>query len=175
MRALTHLLIILASMAAVMSPASAMAASKIEELRFAANNGDAVAEHDLGQLYRTGEVGAQDKTKAFCWIHRSAEHGNIMAWMSTGMMYGLGEGVPQDCIEAYKWFELVDRLTPADWPADIRKFAIEDRAAMAKRMTAADAAEAKRRATEWRDQVQARGKPAAGKQYVEAPGGPSTC
>jgi TPR repeat protein len=175
MRALTHLPIILASVAALITPAGATAASKVEVLTSVANSGDAVAEHDLGQLYRSGEGVAQDKTKAFCWIHRSAEHGNIMAWMSTGMMYGIGEGVPLDRIEAYKWFELADRLTPAEWPADIRKFAVEDRAAMAKRMTAADVAEARRRATEWWEQVQARGKPAANRQYVEAPGGPPAC
>lgn len=175
MRALTRLPIILASMAAIMIPACAMAASKVEELAAAANKGDAAAEFDLGELYRNGDGIAQDKTKAFCWIHRSAEHGDILAWISTGMMYGLGEGVPQDRVEAYKWFELVDRLTQTEWPADIRKFAVEDRAAMAKRMTAADVTEAKRRATAWWGEVQARGKPAAGQQYVETPGGPNTC
>ena len=66
---------------------------------------------------------------------------NAMALDSLGIMYAEGQGVPQDYVSAHLWFDLA--ATSGDEDAQ------KSRAAVAKRMTSDQIAEAQRMAREW--------------------------
>jgi uncharacterized protein len=85
----------------------------------------------------------QDHAEAVRWFRRAAEQDLRRAQYNLGLRYANGEGVPQDRVEAVMWFT----LAAAD-PQERAK-AIENRDRVAAEMTAADIAEAERRAREW--------------------------
>lgn len=65
----------------------------------AANQGDARAQHSLGNYYFTsGSYAAATK-----WYKQSAEQGLAEAQADLGASYGLGQGVPQSYIYAHMW------------------------------------------------------------------------
>ncbi|HJN45740.1 MAG TPA: SEL1-like repeat protein, partial [Vicinamibacterales bacterium] len=64
---------------------------------------------------------------------------------SLGLMYDTGEGVTQDDVQAHMWFNLVASRAAGR----AREMAVEDRDLVARRMTAAQLAEAQRLAREW--------------------------
>jgi TPR repeat protein len=141
-----------------------------------AQAGNATDEYDLGERYRNGDDGMpKAPAAAFCWVHRSAEHGYIMGWLSLGMMYGMGDGVAKDNVESYKWFYLVHWLTPPNWPAEVKRDAEEDMAAVARHLRPSDVDEAQRRAKAWWAVVVARGDLKPGQQYVPFPGDKPPC
>ena len=72
-----------------------------------------------------------------------ADAGDALAQVSLGVMYRNGEGVPRgNEVTAYMWFSLS--------AAQGNKKAAEYRDSLAKRMTAAQIAEARKRASEWK-------------------------
>ena len=149
--------------------AAASAQQDLAALTAAAHRGDGRAEFSLGMKYHGGEGLPQDYGKAFCWVHRSAEHGNIMGWISLGMSYRMGQGVARDDIESYKWFYLADRQYPPGAPEEFRRDAQEDLASVAKSMSADQIAAAKQRADDWLAAALARGGSAIGPDPVDAP------
>jgi len=79
-------------------------ASKVAELRAAANAGDAGAQFILGNTYLTGQGVPQDDVEAVRWYRLAAEQGQAAAQSSLGAMYANGRGgVPQDDVEAVRW------------------------------------------------------------------------
>jgi TPR repeat protein len=75
-----------------------------EPIEKAAEQGDAVAQYNLGVMYRSGDGVPQDYKEAVKWYTKAAEQGNASAQFNLGWMYREGRGVPQDCVEAAKWF-----------------------------------------------------------------------
>jgi uncharacterized protein len=73
-------------------------------LRKAADQGDALAQYFLGLMYYQGQVGKQDYKEAAMWYRKSAEQGHADAQQNLGMMYFYGQGVEQDYKVAFKWF-----------------------------------------------------------------------
>jgi TPR repeat protein len=71
-----------------------------------ANEGDAVAQTDIGRMYAEGRGVAQDFGEAQRWLHMAAEQGQPDALYDLGIMYANGQGVPQDYVEAVKWYRL---------------------------------------------------------------------
>ena len=69
-----------------------------------AEQGDAVAQIDLGWMYYEGDGVPQDIVEAAKWFRKAAEQGKDSAQAVLGEMYRKGEGVPQDYAEAVKWF-----------------------------------------------------------------------
>ncbi len=65
---------------------------------------EAIAEWDLGNLYRDGSGIPKDQTEAVKWYHRAAERGTPEMQRQLGIFYETGKGVPQDYGQAFKWY-----------------------------------------------------------------------
>jgi len=78
----------------------------LEEMRALAEQGDAIAQNDLGLMYANGEGVPQDDAEAVRWYRLAAEQGYVNAQTSFGFMYANGRGVPQDDAEAVRWYRL---------------------------------------------------------------------
>ena len=129
-----------------------------------AKKGEPLAQFNLGLMYYKGRAAAQDYTKAVYWWRRSAEQGFVEAQNNLGMAYGNGDGVEQDFVEAHKWFDLaasrhppgglrparrVGRAASRHPPGRKSRNSKRDRDFLARKMTAAQIAEAQRLAGEW--------------------------
>ncbi|MDD5411307.1 MAG: tetratricopeptide repeat protein, partial [Methylobacter sp.] len=74
-------------------------ADKLADLKQRAEQGDAVAQTDLGTKYALGSEVAKDYRQAQKWFQTSAEQGNVLAQYNLGLMYAHGEGMPTDLKE----------------------------------------------------------------------------
>jgi localization factor PodJL len=80
-------------------------ASGVEDLKKAANLGQAAAQFYLGKLYETGGAGlSKDLTQARRWTERAADGGDVAAMHNLGLYYYEGEAGPQDPVKAAHWF-----------------------------------------------------------------------
>lgn len=111
--------------------------SSLRELKVAAMQDHIVAQFNLGWMYAKGEGGVKrDYTQAVKWYRMAAEQGDAWAQNNLGEMYARGEGVPRNHVQAYMWLSLAIKggFKPA----------IASRDRLAKKMTAAQIAEAER-------------------------------
>jgi TPR repeat protein len=74
------------------------------QLRRAAEQGDSIAQFNLGDCYRDGSRVAKDRTEAIKWYRKGAEQGNAGAQRRLGDCYRDGLGVAKDSTEAVKWY-----------------------------------------------------------------------
>jgi TPR repeat protein len=107
-------------------PAAAAQPNPSDELRRAAESGNASAEFKLAQAYKTGTGVAPDPQQASAWLLRSAEHGNPDAQLEWAQTLE-----NSDVVQAYTWYviagqsgkaesdEAIHRLTPSLSAADI--------------------------------------------------------
>ena len=79
-------------------------AKALKLLRPLAEQGQAVAQYNLGVMYYGGEGVPQAFGQAADWFRKAAEQGQSAAEFSLGMMCFQGEGLPQDYSEAAVWF-----------------------------------------------------------------------
>lgn len=110
--------------------------------RKAADQGDAMAQIALGYACAKGQGVPQDDVQAAVWYRKAADQGYADAQNNLAVMYANGVGVPQDYVEALKWVNLAAVRASGDTQ---KVFA--DR--LAKKMTPAQIAEARKRAQEW--------------------------
>lgn len=80
-----------------------VAADKFRQL---AEQGDVLAQFNLGSMYRQGQGVQQDDKQAVAWWTKAAEQGHTDAQDNLGLRYAKGEGVEQDWVQAYKWFSI---------------------------------------------------------------------
>ena len=73
----------------------------------AAEQGHAVAQHNLGCFYLEGEDVPKDYNQALKWFTKAARKGFVSAQNNLAVMYFLGQGVPRDIVETYAWFLIV--------------------------------------------------------------------
>ena len=78
----------------------------LAEWRPLAEQGDAVAQDNLGLMYVNGQGVPRDYVEAARWFRRAAIQGYAWAQNNLGLMYGLGDGVPQDYVMAHMWSNL---------------------------------------------------------------------
>jgi TPR repeat protein len=73
--------------------------------RKAADQGDAMAQHNLGYCLRNGVGVEQDLAESVSWYRKAAEHeiSAAPAQLMLGYCYRYGEGVDQDFVEAARW------------------------------------------------------------------------
>jgi TPR repeat protein len=71
-----------------------------------AEDGDPVAQVDLGLMYNNGQGVTRDYEQAVKWYRLAAEQGNADGQAALGTMYDNGHGVAQDDKEAVKWYRL---------------------------------------------------------------------
>ncbi len=70
----------------------------------AAEQGDASAQFNLGDMYANGEGVPQNDAEAVRWYRSAAELGLAFAQFSLGITYANGEGVPENDAEAVRWY-----------------------------------------------------------------------
>ena len=109
--------------------------------RMAANQGLAQAQNNVGQIFRIGLGVQKDYAEALKWFRKAAEQELAEAQINLGVMYAEGEGVPQDYVLAHMWFILST--------ANGSKKARDNRDIIAKEMTPAQIAKARKLAREW--------------------------
>ena len=73
-------------------------------LRPLAEQGNAIAQFDLGGMYYHGRGVPQDYAAALTWYGRAADQGDARAENALGDMYSDGSGVPQDYAAALTWY-----------------------------------------------------------------------
>ena len=61
-----------------------------------AEDGDPVAQRQLGTLYQTGVGVSQSNEIALSWYRAAADQGDVIAFYNLGVMYDGGLGVEQD-------------------------------------------------------------------------------
>jgi TPR repeat protein len=69
-----------------------------------AEQGEAIAQFNLGYIYEKGYGITQDYTEALKWYRKSAEQGDASAQFSLGYMYEKGRGVPASHKKAIEWY-----------------------------------------------------------------------
>ena len=114
--------------------------------RLAAAQGDADAQYSLGVLYDNGSGVPQDDAEAAKWFRLAADQGYAKAQANLGTLLARGLGAPRDYVEAYMWFELA--AAQGNQPAR------DNRDKAASLMTAAELAEAKQLARDWKPKPQ---------------------
>ena len=82
-------------------------ATALREFRPLAEQGDAVAQSNLGWMYDKGHGVPQDYKTAMKWYTLAAEQGDAGAQFNLGVMYYYGQGVPKDFIYAHMWGSIV--------------------------------------------------------------------
>jgi TPR repeat protein len=106
----------------------------LEWYRKSAEQGHVVAQFDLGEHYRTGDIFPRDYKTAVKWFKRAAEQGFERAQHNLGAMYYQGLGVPRNSVLAYKWLILA--------AASGSKNSVEDRDQVARYMSRPELARA---------------------------------
>ena len=81
-------------------------ATALREWEPLAEQGNAVAQYNLGSMYGTGQGVPKDHKTAVRWFKLAAEQGDANAQGNLGLMYLLGQGVPQDNVYAHMWGNL---------------------------------------------------------------------
>jgi tetratricopeptide (TPR) repeat protein len=75
--------------------------------RMAADQGNAVAQTNIGFLYQQhGQGVSQDYAEAMRWYRMAADQGNAVAQNNIGVAYEKGQGVSQDNVEAMRWYRM---------------------------------------------------------------------
>jgi DUF917 family protein len=75
-----------------------------EQVKAAAEKGDASAQVALGKLYYRGKgAPRQDTSEAVKWLRRAAEQGDAEAQFIVSLAFANGEGVARDATEAVRW------------------------------------------------------------------------
>jgi S1-C subfamily serine protease len=92
------------SLSEVLATASDEDRAFYENNRTAALNGDAIAQHNLANLYFVGDTVSKNVRKAVKWYRKAAEQGHLPAQRALGHAYCFGDGVEKDDEEAIKWF-----------------------------------------------------------------------
>jgi Sel1 repeat len=90
-----------------------------------------------------------DHKEALKWLRMSADAGNATAAFTLGSVLDEADGVPKDPVEALAWFIVADTRAATDGtrPA-LRRDIVQSRDARLKSLTAAQVAQARRRAAE---------------------------
>ncbi len=79
-------------------------ATALKEWRPLAEQGDMLAQFNLGSLYERGQGVPQDHMQAGDWWRKAADQGYPFAQAQLGVLYHLGQGVPKDDARAADWY-----------------------------------------------------------------------
>ena len=78
-----------------------------------ANQGDARAQTNVGEIYEKGLGVAPDHALAASWYRKAADQGFERAMLNLGQLYELGLGVPKDPNQAVAWYQKASGLEKA--------------------------------------------------------------
>lgn len=71
-----------------------------------AEEGNAMAQFNLAQMYRMGRSVKKDFTTAIKWYKMSAAQGHELSQFNLGLMYFNRQGVKRDLVKAHMWLNL---------------------------------------------------------------------
>lgn len=109
----------------------------------AAEQGKVDAQYVVGAMYYTGNAVPQDQKHAVTWFRKAAEQGHAEAQHALGLMYRYNvAGVPQDAVLAYMLYNLA--------AAGGHRNAVDQRAAIAKKMSQDQIEEAQALSRTWK-------------------------
>lgn len=77
-----------------------------KEFKKSAEQGHAMAQYNLGVMYKLGQGVAPDYKEAAEWYRQAAEQGILDAQKHLGKMYYSGSGVVEDKVLAHMWFNI---------------------------------------------------------------------
>src|SRR5262249_26016362 len=117
--------------------------------RLAADQGDAVAEYNLGLMYSEGQAVPQDYAEAAKWYRLAADQRYAQAQYNLGFLYASGQGVEQDNVAAHMWFNLAAAQFAETDPRN-RTAAIKNRDVVESKMTREQISDAQKLARDWR-------------------------
>jgi uncharacterized protein len=86
------------------APRQAQRTPDVNELKQKAEQGDARAQKELGDLYAKGQGVAQSYTEAAAWYRKAADQGNAAAQTMLGQLSEAGQGMPRDAAAAADWY-----------------------------------------------------------------------
>jgi len=86
----------------------------LEEMRARAEQGNPIAQYNLGHMYANGRGVPRNDAEAERWYRLAAYQGHADAQYSLGLMYQLGYGVPEEDAEAERWYRLAADQGHAD-------------------------------------------------------------
>lgn len=72
----------------------------------AAEQGEALAQANLGLIYARGRGVPQDYRAAMGWYLKAAEQGDASSQNNIGYMYHYGHGAPKNLIYAFAWYSI---------------------------------------------------------------------
>lgn len=114
----------------------------------AAELGHAAAQYNLGIVHANGQGVPQDYAEAVRLWREAADRGVALAQGNLAAMYAGGHGVARDPVQAYKWFDLAaQRYRPSE--TERRVIALANRDVVARAMTPAQIAQARRLSLDW--------------------------
>jgi TPR repeat protein len=114
-----------------------------------AEQGNVIAQTDLGARYADGNGVPQDYMMAAKWYRKAADQRYAYAQPNLAWMYFFGHGVPQDYVRAHMWFNLAATTTK---DRALRSNVVSGRGEAAANMTPDQINEAQRMAREWKQQ-----------------------
>ena len=117
-------------------------ATVLNELRPLVEQGDAVAQNNLGAVYYNGQGVPQDYVQARQWFEKAVAQGDANAQFNLGVLYYKGQGVLHDYVQAHMWSSLA--------AANGNKKAVDLRDRLARKMTPTQIDLAQRLAQEWK-------------------------
>jgi uncharacterized protein len=79
-----------------------------------AEQGDAIAQYNLGNMYASGKGAPQDYAAAISWYRKAAAQGYAGAQYNLGHIYRNGQGVRQDYAAAASWYRKAAEQGDAD-------------------------------------------------------------
>jgi len=79
-------------------------ATALAEFQRLAEEGNFVAQYNLGIMYANGLGVPQDVEKAAHWFHKAAKSGDARAQYNLGNLYSQGHGVPKNLSRAAHWY-----------------------------------------------------------------------
>jgi hypothetical protein len=115
--------------------------------RRAAEQGDVLAQFNLGVRYDNGQGVQQSYKEAAWWYRRAAQQGHARAQSNLGVLYANGQGLPKDVIRAYMWLTVA---IPGSRGDDV-KTAIRNHTTVASNMSAEQIAQAQEMAQRCRE------------------------
>jgi TPR repeat protein len=86
-----------------------------------ADQGNAEAQYDLGNMYLDGPNGKPDFAEAAKWYRKAADQGNVVGQFAVGNMYKNGHGVKKDPAEAAKWYRKAAEQGFTGWSTEAQE------------------------------------------------------
>jgi TPR repeat protein len=115
--------------------------SALSWFRKSAGQGYAPGEYNLGVMYMEGSGTAKNADEAAKWFLKAAEQRHLTAMNNLAGAYFYGRGVPQDLVATYMWLSIAASLGDENSKKNL--------AGLKEKLTAAQLAEAERRASQW--------------------------